>query len=221
MSADLQQSNNVTGLPHGLMPPYLVLRDFFDEETVTGLLDYAVSRQSDFIPTQIGSVSRVDPSVRIRISMGLGDLGKFRRVFKRKILNLLPTLTAQLRVSQIDEPKLVTDLVVHGDGAFYKRHIDTRPAHRQDMEGIRILTCVYYFNAEPKAFTGGALRLHAIGGKEGEDFVDIEPARNSLAVFLAWAPHEVLPISCPSKRFIDSRFSINCWVHGKKPGTSA
>ena len=55
MSADLRQSNNVTGLPHGLMPPYLVLRDFLDEETVTGLLDYAVSRQFDFIPTQIGS----------------------------------------------------------------------------------------------------------------------------------------------------------------------
>jgi SM-20-related protein len=216
VSTDLQQSSKDTVSAHGLMPPYLVLRDFLDEETVSGLLDYAVSRQSDFTPTQMGSIGRVrfDPS--FRSSMSLSDLGKFKQVLKAKILGLLPTLIAQLRVSPVDEPKLEIELVAHGDGAFYKRHIDINSAHRS-----RLLSAVYYFNAKPKAFTGGALRLHAIGGKEGQSFVDIEPARNSLMVLLPWAPHEVLPISCPSKRFIDSRFAINCWVNGKKPGTSA
>jgi SM-20-related protein len=217
VSADLQQSSKGTVLAHGLMPPYLVLPDFFDEETVAGLLDYAISHQSDFRPTEVGTIGRVDPS--FRISLSLGDLGKFRQMLEAKILGLLPMLVAQLRVSPVDEPKLMIELVAHGDGAFYKRHIDT--ARDRDNTRIRILSGVYYFNAEPKAFTGGALRLHAIGGKESENFVDVEPARNSLAVFLAWAPHEVLPISCPSKRFIDSRFAINCWILGKKPGTSA
>ena len=83
-----------------------------------------------------------------------------------------------------------------------------------------VLSGVYYFNAEPKAFTGGALRLHAIGGKNGENFVDIEPVRNGLLVFPAWAPHEVLPVSCPSKRFINSRFAINCWVWYKRTDAS-
>jgi SM-20-related protein len=218
VSADLQQGGKGVVLAHGLMPPYVVLRDFLDEETVAGLLNYAVVRQSDFTPTRLGSIGRVDPSVRI--SMSLRDLGKFRQVLKAKVLGLLPTLIAQLRVSPVDEPKLETELVAHGDGAFYQRHIDTQTAHYQDIKRIRLLSGVYYFNAEPKAFTGGALRLHAIQGEEGKNFVDIEPARNSLLVFLAWAPHEVLPISCPSKRFIDSRFAINCWVHGKKPRTS-
>jgi Rps23 Pro-64 3,4-dihydroxylase Tpa1-like proline 4-hydroxylase len=31
--------------------------------------------------------------------------------------------------------------------------------------------------------------------------------------FPSWAPHEVMPISCPSKRFTDSRFAINYWVY--------
>jgi SM-20-related protein len=218
VSADLQQSGKSAESARGLLPPYFVLRDFLDEAMVTGLLDYAVSRQSDFKPNGVGPKT-LDPSVRV--SMGLRDLGTFSPVLNAKVLGLLPTISAQLRVRPIDEPSLETDLVAHGDGAFFKRHIDTKTAHYRDIDRIRVLSGVYYFNAEPKAFTGGALRLHAIGGEAGENFVDIEPARNSLLVFLSWAPHEVLPVSCPSRRFIDSRFAINCWVHGKKPGTSA
>jgi SM-20-related protein len=203
-------------LARGLIPPYIVRRDFLDEEMVTGLLDHAVSHQSDFSPTKL--IRDFDPSYRI--SMGLNDLGRFRKVLKAKILDLVPSFVAELRTTPVVEPVIETELVAHGDGAFYKRHIDTQTGHHPDSERIRVLSGVYYFNAEPKAFTGGALRLHAFGGEGGDNFVDIKPTRNSLLVFLAWAPHEVLPVSCPSKRFIDSRFAINCWVHGKKPGTS-
>jgi Rps23 Pro-64 3,4-dihydroxylase Tpa1-like proline 4-hydroxylase len=212
-STELRQSNKGAVLGHALMPPYHVLRELLDEEVVAGLLDYAVSRQSDFTPTRFGP-KKVDPS--IRLSLGLRDLGKFRRILEAKILDVLPSLIAQLRVSQINAPSIEFQLVAHGDGAFYKQHIDTLTAHYRDSTRIRVLSTVYYFNAEPKAFTGGALRLHPVRGEEGGDFVDIEPARNSLAVFLAWARHEVLPVSCPSKRFIDSRFAINCWVYGNK-----
>jgi len=196
----------------------MVMRDFLDEETVTGLLDHAISHQSDFTPTRLDSAA-VDPA--FRVSLGLRDLGEFRQVLQTKLFDLVPSILTEMRTTPVEEPKLETELVAHGDGAFFKRHIDTETAHYQDIKHIRVLSSVYYFNAEPKAFTGGALRLHAIGGKEGENFVDIEPLRNTLLVFLAWAPHEVLPVSCPSKKFIDSRFAINCWVLSKKPGTSA
>lgn len=218
MSADLQRRNVGNAFARGLMPPYCVLHDFLDEELVAGLLDHVISHQSDFTPTTL-ALAGVDPSYRV--SMGLGDLGKFRQVLKTKIFDLVPRLVTEMRATPVESPQLETELVAHGDGAFYKRHIDTQTAHYQDIKNNRVLSGVYYFNAEPKAFMGGALRLHAIGGKEGENFVDIEPVRNSLLIFLAWAPHEVLPVSCPSKRFIDSRFAINCWVRDKKPGASA
>lgn len=214
MPADSQQSGQGNTLTRGLIPPYVVLRDFLDEETITGLLDYTVSRQRDFAPTRLVSHA-VDPS--FRISLGLRDLGKFKQILNSKMLDLVPSFVARMRTASIEEPKLEFELVAHGDGAFYKRHIDTAIMDDQDTNPLRVLSGVYYFNVEPKAFTGGALRLHAIGGKEGENFVDIEPIRNSLLVFLAWAPHEVLPVSCPSKRFIDSRFAISCWIQGKKP----
>lgn len=225
MPADLQQSSKGNALDRGLIPPYIVLRDFLDEETVAELLDYTISHQSDFAPTRVfvptTASQNQDSDPPYRVSTGLRNLGKFRKVFQTKILDLVPRFVTEMRATPVEEPKCETELVAHGDGAFYKRHIDTVTASYQDTELIRVLSGVYYFNTEPKAFTGGALRLHAIGGKKGENSVDIAPLRNSLLVFLAWAPHEVLPVSCPSKRFIDSRFAVNCWVHGKKPGTSA
>jgi hypothetical protein len=220
VSADSQQSGETVVATSGLMPPYLVLRDFLDEASVTGLLDHAISRQTLFTPTGVGSKpggASIDPA--IRISTGLADLGPFRPMLKARILGLLPTLVERLRVAPVDDPRLETQLVAHGDGAFYRQHIDTQTASYQERDRIRILSGVYYFHTEPKGFTGGALRLYAIGGREGENFIDLEPARNSLLVFLSWAPHEVLPVTCPSKAFSDSRFAINCWVHGKKPAS--
>jgi len=223
VSTDLHQTSEGNALDRGLIPPYIVLRDFLGEETVADLLDHTVSHQSNFEPATVsrGGVGCgvLDPSYRV--SMVLRDLGKFRQVLKTKIFELVPSFVTEMRARPVEEPKFETELVAHGDGAFYKQHIDTATGSNQDTKLIRVFSGVYYFNTEPKAFTGGALRLHAIGGKEGENFVDIAPLRNSLLVFLAWAPHEVLPVSCPSKRFIDSRFAINCWVHSKKPETLA
>ena len=191
-----------------------MLRGFLDETTVAGLLDYALLRQADFAPTRLGSKA-VNPAVRV--STGLRELGGYRQILKTKILgSVLEQLVSRLQVPPFENPNLQTELVAHGDGAFYKRHIDTQTARYKDVNQIRVLSAVYYFHAEPKAFSGGALRLYAIGDKDGENFVDIEPLRNSLLVFPSWAPHEVMPVRCPSKQFIDSRFAINCWVRRKK-----
>jgi SM-20-related protein len=196
------------------MPPYLVLRDFLDEATVAGLLAHALSRQADFAPTRIGSKG-VNSS--FRVSARLSDIGDYQETFESKILDLVPRLMAQLQVTPFEASKLETELIAHGDGAFYKRHKDTeRAARYNEVDTIRVLSAVYYFNADPKAFTGGALRLYAIGDKAAENFIDIEPLRNTFLAFPSWAPHEVMPVSCPSKRFIDSRFAINCWVRREK-----
>jgi Rps23 Pro-64 3,4-dihydroxylase Tpa1-like proline 4-hydroxylase len=218
--ADIERHAQGIASARGRMPPYLMLRDFLDERMVAGLLAYAASRQSDFATaTVIKNRKNVDNPC-FRVAMKLRDLGEFKKVLETKILELLPRLTGDLRVTPVHAPKLEFELVAHGDGAFFKRHVDTVTVDNPELKRIRILSGVYYFNVEPKAFTGGALRLHAIGGKEGENFIDIDPVRNSLLVFLSWAPHEVMPVSCPSKRFIDSRFAINCWVWVKKPDTS-
>ena len=130
-----------------------------------------------------------------------------------------PDLVAKLGATPVEAPTLELQLVAHNEGAFYKRHIDTQTASERNY--VRVLSAVYYFHATPKMFSGGALRLYAIGDPQGQTFIDVEPAHNTLLVFPSWAPHEVMPVNCPSGRFADSRFTINCWVHRRKPVAAA
>jgi SM-20-related protein len=199
----------------GVMPPYLVERDFLEEDSVAEFLQFALARESAFAPTKVagGGKGRHDPG--LRVSVGTQELGLFKLLLEAKISALIPELlVARLQVTPVPAPMIELLLVAHNEGAFYKRHIDTRTA--ADADSIRVLSGVYYFYAEPKAFAGGALRLYAIAAQGDAQFVDIEPLRNSLLVFPSWAPHEVMPVSCPSGRFIDSRFAVNCWVHRRK-----
>jgi SM-20-related protein len=212
MAMELERDAEVKARPRSLLPPYLVLRDFLERHMVAGLLGYALAHEQAFEPTKVGHDEERITDPAIRISLGARDLGPFKPVFKSKILDLVPDLVARLRTSPVDAPKLELQLVAHNDGAFYKRHIDTQTA--SECKIVRVLSGVYYFHSEPKAFSGGALRLFAIG--DGENHVDIEPAHNSLLVFPSWAGHEVMPVRCPSKRFIDSRFAVNCWVYRTK-----
>jgi Rps23 Pro-64 3,4-dihydroxylase Tpa1-like proline 4-hydroxylase len=214
VTADLQHSGKEGAALRSIMPPYLVLHDLLEQETVDRLLEHALAREAAFAPTGVGRSKKDAVKPEIRISVATRDLGPFKPILKSKVLGLVPGLVAQLRTTPLQDPKLELQLVAHNDGAFYRRHIDTQTA--SDRDGIRVLSGVYYFYAEPRAFTGGALRLYAIGGSRDENFIDIEPVRNSLLVFPSWAPHEVMPVSCPSKRFIASRFAINCWVYRSK-----
>jgi SM-20-related protein len=198
-----------------VMPPYLLIGGFLEEDTVAGLLEFALGHEHNFEPTKVGRAGPETIKPKIRVSLGMRDLGPFKLILKSKVLALVPDLVAKLKTSPVNTPQLELQLVAHGDGAFYKRHIDTRTV--PDRDSIRVLSGVYYFHSHPKAFTGGALRLYAIGDPAMATFVDIEPEHNTLLVFPSWIIHEVMPVSCPSHRFVDSRFAINCWIYRAKP----
>lgn len=202
-----------------VMPPYLMLRDFLDEETAAGLFDFVLAHEAAFEPTLVGRLREEGYRPEVRASVGTRDLGPYRQVFRDRLRALLPELIERLGTTPVVEPKFELQLVAHNDGAFYKRHIDTQTARERDH--IRVLSCVYYFHARPKPFSDGAFRLYAIGDPCRETFIDIEPGHNTALVFPAWAPHEVMPVSCPSGRFSDSRFAVNCWVYRKRPAPPA
>ena len=211
MSIGQQQTGGKETAGRALLPPHLLLRDFLDERTVAALLDFALAREQSFEPTKVGRLEEGTTNPDVRVSHGTRELGPFRAILRAKILGLVPQLVTQLGATPVDVPRLELELVAHNDGAFYKRHIDTQTALERNR--IRVLSGVYYFHAEPKAFSGGALRLYAIGDPAGRTYLDVEPVHNALLVFPSWAPHEVMPVHCPSRRFADSRFAINCWVH--------
>jgi Rps23 Pro-64 3,4-dihydroxylase Tpa1-like proline 4-hydroxylase len=195
------------------MPPFRVLPGFLAPAETAQLLDYAAANEAAFRATKVGVAGkgRVDPS--FRISRACSEVGETGPLLARKLKQIGPDLTAALKVTPFEVSRVELQLVAHGDGAYYRRHIDTQTA--VDVENVRVLSGVFYLNRQPRGFAGGALRLYAIGGDEIR-FVDVEPAHNSLVVFPAWAPHEVMPVSCPSGAFMDSRFAVNCWLHKRR-----
>ncbi len=125
---------------------------------------------------------------------------------------------AALGCASFTPSRFEVEMVAHGDGAFFRRHIDTLTGSadtpRESRRGSRVISMVYYFCATPARFSGGQLRLHSlVATGEAGTYVDIEPVNDTALFFPSWFRHEVLPVVCESGRFMDSRFAINCWVY--------
>ena len=197
------------------LTPYIVRNNFLTPDIVSGLLDYARSNEPRFRAAGVGQGVHATVDSAVRVSSSLRDLGAFKSTIKSRLSPLAAEFTEQLRLQPFEFKGLELELVAHGDGAFYERHIDTTiSALSSDAKSIRVLSSVYYFYVQPKPFEGGALRLHQImPTSETASFKDVEPVHNSLVVFPSWMPHEVTLVRCPSGRFMDSRFAINCWFH--------
>ena len=203
----------------GPMPPYRVYRGFLDSEAHARLLAYALENEEQFRPSLLYG-ERLDPS--LRRSLRSEDLGPLEAEFRRRILDLAPTLVAELRVTPFALSRVELELIAHGDGAYFKRHIDTHVGVAPELTSDRVLSAVYYFHGEPRAFAGGGLRLYQFGAVEGKgNFIELPPDQNVLLAFPSWVEHEVLEVSVPSRRFADSRFAVNCWMHRARTGREA
>ncbi|HEY1753339.1 MAG TPA: 2OG-Fe(II) oxygenase [Caulobacteraceae bacterium] len=191
------------------MPPHRVYADFLTAGEHAALLDWTLASEARFIASRLRD-RVVNPEVRR--SLSLRELGRSGEALTGRLAAEAETFVRDLRVSPFALGRIELELIAHGDGDRFARHIDTFTG--QQLPGrARVLSCVYYFHREPKGFADGALRIHAFGDADAGGFVDIEPRQNTLLVFPAWAPHEVRPVSCPSGAFADARFSVNCWLH--------
>lgn len=191
------------------MPPYRVYRDFLDRETLSKLLDWALANEKRFEPARI--VGGYNPELR---NAGCTkDFGPQMQVFEERMRQFSAEMFKDLLISPFSVHKIELEMVASNDAAFFKRHIDTRTGDQRDQTD-RLVSAVYYFYREPKSFTGGALRVFPFStDKFDSGFTEIQPEQNLLVAFPSWAVHEVAPVSCVSRQFADSRFSINSWFH--------
>ncbi|MES2355328.1 MAG: 2OG-Fe(II) oxygenase [Pseudomonadota bacterium] len=201
------------------LPAYQVVHAFLGDELIQRLLAYAEANQEAFSPTQVAGRGRRGVNADIRTSSILRDFGPLKEELESRFRSALDAAVRELRMSPINLARLELALVVHGDGAFYRRHIDTM-TDLPDANSDRALTGVYYFHDTPKGFSGGALRLFSILPEEnGGSSVDIEPDRDMLLLFPSWVPHEVRPVFCSSGDFLKGRFAINCWYRSRRPSS--
>jgi hypothetical protein len=188
---------------------------------VASLLDYVAARQADFKPAVVrdrgSGERRVDSGVRS--SLSLADLGPFNAPIKSYASGIAESA---LRLFNISEPAVepaVVDIAAYRDGDRFGAHIDTN----ERLKSVRVLSCVYYFSPTPRRFSGGELRLYGLptlSKAAAPAFVDIVPETDTLVVFPSWMRHEVLPVSVPSGAWMDSRFSLNCWLHRTNPSAA-
>ncbi len=202
--------------PFRQVPPHLVRHGFLAEAECDALLEWAAARGETFGASMIRGSRTLNSG--FRNSLDTRDLGEWKGVLRQRLGAILPEIFATLGVPAFPPSKIELQLAAYNHGHFYKPHVDLRTGP-SDETSVRVLSAVYYFPAEPRQFSGGALRLLPL--QQGGASADIEPERNSLVVFPSWVPHEVRPVDCPSERFEDSRFAINCWVRRAKPGAPA
>jgi len=196
----------------GPAPRTLQIDGFLPQALHDELLAFALASEDQFKPTSVrrGDGGVVDHAVRQSLRCKTG-LGPFAEPFTKAVHARLPELCEALGVAPFAVASTELELAAHGDGGFYKVHLDTFTQDaRLAADSDRAISAVYYFYRQPQGFSGGELQMYRFGGGLAER---IEPRDNRLACFASIAPHEVLPIACPNGRFEDYRFAVNCWLH--------
>lgn len=199
------------------MPSFHRYADFLDPPQEAALLEWTLAQQERFSPSKV-SDKVYDPARRT--SVRIRDLGPTKRWFEEEIHDFAPNFFRDTGTKPFEIEYLELEIAAHGDGAHFATHTDipigpgrmTLGGGSSDQQD-RLLSAVYYFHHEPKGFSGGQLRLHRFGSNgDPGDYVDVEPERNSLVVFPSWTSHEVRVVQCPSGKFEDHRFAVNCWL---------
>lgn len=191
-----------------LVSEYVHIDNFFTIEEKNRLLEYVLRQESAFVPT-----TTFTGEADYRRSMILYSFPEFSQLMVNRIQAILPDVFRGLNLTPFQPSEIEVQLTSHNDGNYYKVHNDNGSPDTATRE----LTYVYYFYREPKSFSGGELLIYDSQIKnnyyvKADSSKIVEPRNNSIVFFLSRYMHEVLPVSCPSKAFADSRFTINGWV---------
>lgn len=191
--------------------PVLIVDGFLAPAAADAFLADVVRQESCFEPTRLGNHNRVDTEMRRSRALAC-PLG-WRARLRGAVAPLVPAAVERLGLSPIQVDEYEMEVVAHEDGAFYGPHVDLHQREAGSPQGDRVLSMVAYFHHEPKRFSGGTLRLFPLpAGRITEKVIEVEPRHNRAVVFSSWVPHEVTAVHCPSGRFVDARFALNCWV---------
>lgn len=205
---DTPQISNFQSAHDVLPSQYIQLDNFLSQAEEDRLLDYVTYHESNFLPTSTSS-----KDTDYRRSLVLHSFPEFSQLITERIKTILSFICNKLDILPFNISAIEAQLTAHNDGNYYKIHNDNGSPDTANRE----FTYVYYFYREPKPFSGGELRIYDSKIENNfyiaaSSFKTVEPRNNSIVFFRSRCLHEVLPVSCPSKSFTNSRFTINGWV---------
>ena len=189
---------------------FLSIEKFLTPEENQYALETALKKQQDFIESTTTTQANNYRKSSVLFAQYYPELSEF---IKSKIVAILPEILPKLNHRPFPISEIEIQLTAHNDGCFYKMHNDAG----SEKTATREFTYVYYFHKEPKAFSGGELKLYDTELKGNAitslpNYKLIEPQNNTIVFFNSRSRHEVLPVVCQSKAFEDSRFTLNGWI---------
>lgn len=204
----ISQPNIPSPSPQTIPSRFIHLDNFLSPSETHRLVKYVLKHEQEFVSTSTSTGAD-----NYRRSSVLYSFPEFEALIRKRIREVTPKVLEQLGIAQFNPSDIECQLTAHNNGNFYKIHNDNGSPDTNTRE----LTYVYYFHRQPKNFTGGELRIYDSTVKNrylvaAETYHDVEPRHNSIVFFASRYMHEVLEIHCPSRKFADSRFTINGWV---------
>lgn len=195
---------------------FTAFSNFLSLEYLETLTHFALARETRFARSGLLSEGHERPIVldTYRRSRVLYDLEGLRPVLIDTLLTALPAVLRDLEIDPFPVAAIDAQLTATNDKEFFRLHTDNGHA----LSGRQIsFTC--FIHREPMAFFGGDLCLYEsqLSAKdpqcEGRGATRIAPTRNTVIFFPSGILHEILPVTCPSRRFRDSRFTWNGWIY--------
>jgi Rps23 Pro-64 3,4-dihydroxylase Tpa1-like proline 4-hydroxylase len=193
--------------------PVARFEEFLGLSELTWLWQFAMRSGPGFVRSQVVGHDHEGEDPNVRRSWVLYDVNEIQPFFAGRVLQYLPQLLDALGHVQFPVRDIELQVTASNDGEFFRPHTDSG----QTVVHTREITFVYFCHREPRAFTGGELRVYDsvnpdASGAETDVHV-IEPAQNTIVFFPSQYVHEVAPLSCPSREFVDSRLTFNGWLH--------
>jgi SM-20-related protein len=202
--------------PENLPANCVVLDELLAPAQLGELIDYTLAHESAFQISEVVSPGVTNGIVDFehRRSRVLMELGKYRDTIEEKLHAALPNVLPKLASQAFPVRRVEMQITASNHGDYFRWHSDN--AH--DEIASRQVTFVYFFHREPKQFQGGELRLYDSHFVHGtyvpmRTYRTIVPQQNQAVIFLSSLAHEITPVQCRSQQFVDSRFTVNGWLH--------
>jgi Rps23 Pro-64 3,4-dihydroxylase Tpa1-like proline 4-hydroxylase len=193
--------------------PLVVFEEFLAPQEIALLHAFAASQERAFTQSHVINSDhdgRVDQ--QHRRSRVLYDLGVFHDIMGRRITHFLKHVLQRLSMAPFPLESIELQMTASNDGEFFRPHFD----NKDERVHCRTVTFVYFAHREPPAFSGGELCIYGRDSATGEPLKNvhrtIRPAQNNIAFFPSDWLHEITPVSCPSRAFLDGRITLNGWL---------
>lgn len=191
--------------------------DLLSARETAELYDHVLANQDRFVSAGMKSADGVRVNKRKRDGLVSVEMGEFRSRFVALVKSKLPEVQRRLNISTFDLSRIELKLSNHLDGHFFHTHQDVSRVEEDDDH--RVISFLFYFHKQPKAFDGGDLLLFDTNAVQNAykqiQFTRIPCEHNSMVFFPSECFHCVEPVRLDSNEFGEGRFAVGGHVRAK------